>query len=107
MAGELEIDHGFRTERKAGARDWLNGGTGLAAARALAAEGAFVTVNGRTRVRADGAVDALKRELPGAAITGIAADLSRGDDCATLIGQLSDIDVLFNNLGVLEPKPFE
>ncbi|MGX9936609.1 SDR family NAD(P)-dependent oxidoreductase [Advenella kashmirensis] len=82
-------------------------GIGLATARALAAEGASVTVNGRTQARVDSAVDALKRGLPGATITGIAADLSHSEGCLAVIGQLSDIDVLVNNLGIFEPKPFE
>lgn len=82
-------------------------GIGLATARALAAEGASVTVNGRTQARVDSAVNALKGELPGATITGIAADLSRSEGCEFLIGQLPDIDVLVNNLGIFEPKAFE
>jgi NAD(P)-dependent dehydrogenase (short-subunit alcohol dehydrogenase family) len=82
-------------------------GIGLATARALAAEGAYVTVNGRTQARVDGAVDRLRRELSGATIIGIAADLSRGEGCETLIGQLPEVDVLVNNLGIFEPKPFE
>ncbi|HHG4644866.1 TPA: SDR family NAD(P)-dependent oxidoreductase [Pseudomonas aeruginosa] len=82
-------------------------GIGLATARALAAEGASVTVNGRTQARVDSAVNALKDELPGATITGIAADLSRSEGCEFLIGQLPDIDVLVNNLGIFEPKAFE
>ncbi|MEJ3615041.1 SDR family NAD(P)-dependent oxidoreductase [Pseudomonas aeruginosa] len=82
-------------------------GIGLVTARALAAEGASVTVNGRTQARVDSAVNTLKGELPGATITGIAADLSQSEGCETLIGQLPDIDVLVNNLGIFEPKPFE
>jgi NAD(P)-dependent dehydrogenase (short-subunit alcohol dehydrogenase family) len=82
-------------------------GIGLATARALAAEGASVTVNGRTQARVDSAVNTLKGELPGATITGIAADLSQSEGCETLIGQIPDIEVLVNNLGIFEPKPFE
>ena len=82
-------------------------GIGFATARALAAEGAHVTVNGRTEARVGDAVDRLKRELSDATVDGIAADLSSGDGCRTLIGQLPDVDVLVNNLGIFEPKPFE
>lgn len=82
-------------------------GIGFATARALAAEGACVTVNGRTQARVDKAVDALKHEFPGATISGIAADLSRSEGCEALVGQLSDVDVLVNNLGIFEPKPFD
>ncbi len=82
-------------------------GIGLATARALAAEGAYVTVNGRTQARVGSAVEKLKRELTGATISGIAADLSSGEGCEALIGQLREVDVLVNNLGIFEPKSFE
>ena len=82
-------------------------GIGLATARALAAEGAYVTVNGRTQARVRSAVDKLKRELSGATITGIAADLSSGEGCEALIGQLREVDVLVNNLGIFELQSFE
>ena len=82
-------------------------GIGLATARALACEGAHVTVNGRTEARVGHAVDRLRGELSNAAVDGIAADLSSGDGCRALIGHLPDVDVLVNNLGIFEPKPFE
>ncbi len=82
-------------------------GIGLATARALATEGASVTVNGRTQARVRSAVDKLKRELSGATISGIAADLSSGEGCERLIGQLREVDVLVNNLGIFEPQSFE
>ena len=82
-------------------------GIGLAAARALAIEGASVTVNGRTETRVANAVTRLKSELPGATVNGIAADLSTGDGCRALIGRLPEVDVLVNNLGIFEPKAFD
>jgi NAD(P)-dependent dehydrogenase (short-subunit alcohol dehydrogenase family) len=75
--------------------------------RALASEGAYVTVNGRTKARVSSAVERLRAELPGATVDGIAADLSKANGCQTLIGQLPDVDVLVNNLGIFEPKSFE
>jgi NAD(P)-dependent dehydrogenase (short-subunit alcohol dehydrogenase family) len=82
-------------------------GIGFATARALASEGADVTVNGRTEARVSSAVERLRAELPGATVDGIAADLSKANGCQALIGQLPDVDVLVNNLGIFEPKPFE
>jgi NAD(P)-dependent dehydrogenase (short-subunit alcohol dehydrogenase family) len=82
-------------------------GIGFATARMLAAEGAHVTVNGRTQARVGSALEDLRRELPGATISGIAADLSHAEGCATLIGQLPEVDVLVNNLGIFEAKPFD
>jgi len=82
-------------------------GIGFATVRALAREGAHVTLNGRTETRVSKAVDRLKAGLAGATINGIAADLSGADGCRKLIGQLPDVDILVNNLGIFEPKPFE
>jgi NAD(P)-dependent dehydrogenase (short-subunit alcohol dehydrogenase family) len=82
-------------------------GIGFAAARALAREGAMVVVNGRSRTRVDAAVDALRRELPHAHIGGVAADLGTAAGCAELIDQAPDVDILVNNVGIFEPKPFE
>ena len=81
-------------------------GIGLATARALAGEGARVTVNGRTKARVLQAVDYLKRELPEARVEGIAADLSGASGCAELVRQLPRVDILVNNMGIFEPKPF-
>ena len=82
-------------------------GIGFATARVLAGEGAQVTVNGRTEARVAGAVERLQRAVPEATVAGIAADLSGGEGCRTLIERLPDIDVLVNNMGIFEPKPFE
>ena len=82
-------------------------GIGLATARALAAEGASVTVNGRTAQRVSQAVNQLMGEVPGARVQGIAADLSGAAGCAELVRQLSQVDILVNNLGIFEPTPFE
>ena len=82
-------------------------GIGFAAARALAAEGAEVIINGRTQSRIDHALRQLHSEVPGARVTGIALDLGSAAGCEALIGQLPDVDALVNNLGIFEPKPFE
>ena len=82
-------------------------GIGLATARVLAREGARVSLNGRTPARVNAAVDALRVELPGAAIDGIAADLGTASGCDELFRQLPELDVLVNNVGIFEPKPFE
>jgi NAD(P)-dependent dehydrogenase (short-subunit alcohol dehydrogenase family) len=82
-------------------------GIGLATARLLAAEGAIVTVNGRTERRVSAAVDDIRRHVPDARVDGIAADLSDAAGAETVTGQLSDVDVLVNNMGIFEPVPFE
>jgi NAD(P)-dependent dehydrogenase (short-subunit alcohol dehydrogenase family) len=99
------MDYGLR-----GKRALVTGSTagiGYASARALAKEGAHVTVNGRAAERVAAAVQQLEREVQCASVKGIAADLSTAQGCRELIGQLPEVDVLVNNLGIFEPKPFE
>jgi NAD(P)-dependent dehydrogenase (short-subunit alcohol dehydrogenase family) len=82
-------------------------GIGWAAARALAAEGAEVTINGRTGPRVERAVEALLQAVPHATVRGVAADLGTAAGCDALVAGLPEVDVLVNNLGIFEPKPFE
>ncbi len=82
-------------------------GIGWATARALAREGARVTVNGRTPARVDEALARLRADVPGAVVDGVAADLAGADGCRALLDGLPDVDILVNNLGIFEPKRFE
>lgn len=82
-------------------------GIGFATARALAAEGAQVVLNGRTQVRVEQALERLKAEMPRAKLSGLAADLASAEGCRLLTGHLPEVDVLVNNLGIFEPKPFD
>jgi len=76
-------------------------GIGLAIATALAKEGAAVIVNGRTQERVDHAV-----AVSGAA-HGIAADLGTEAGARAVTQKFPAVDILINNLGIFEPKPFE
>jgi NAD(P)-dependent dehydrogenase (short-subunit alcohol dehydrogenase family) len=76
-------------------------GIGLAIATALAKEGVAVIVNGRTQERVDKAV-----QTSGAA-HGIAADLGTEAGARAIISCFPAVDILVNNLGIFEPKPFE
>jgi NAD(P)-dependent dehydrogenase (short-subunit alcohol dehydrogenase family) len=80
-------------------------GIGFATARALAREGARVTLNGRTEARVAEALARMQAE--GLAAAGIAADLSTAAGCRALTEGLPETDVLVNNLGIFEPRPFE
>ena len=82
-------------------------GIGLASARLLAAEGAAVVVNGRTDARVSAAVAAVREAIPGADVRGVAADLSTAGGCHAVFQKVEEIDVLVNNLGIFEPRPFE
>jgi len=82
-------------------------GIGLAIAHALACEGAHVIVNGRTQERVDAARTQIRDKIPQTKIDGIAADLGSSAGCASVLRNFPDIDILVNNLGIFEPKPFE
>ena len=82
-------------------------GIGYAIAQALAAEGAHVTINGRTQAGVDRAIEKLKASVPNANVNGIATDAGNTAGCEQLINALKDVDILVNNLGIFDPKPFE
>src|SRR5262245_26209740 len=82
-------------------------GIGFAAAVALAREGAAVVINGRTQARVQEATGQLLSAVPGAVVNGFAADLGTAAGCAAMIKHLPEVDILVNNMGIFEPKPFE
>jgi NAD(P)-dependent dehydrogenase (short-subunit alcohol dehydrogenase family) len=82
-------------------------GIGLAIAKALAAEGAQVVVNGRTQARISQAVDEIRRSQPSSRIVPFAGDLSEPRVAHAALHQFDHVDILVNNLGAFEPKPFE
>ena len=81
-------------------------GIGFATAEALAREGAHVIVNGRTQRRVDEALEKL-RSARGVRAEGIAADVSGAAGCERVIAAFPELDILVNNMGIFEPKPFE
>jgi NAD(P)-dependent dehydrogenase (short-subunit alcohol dehydrogenase family) len=81
-------------------------GIGFAIAASLAAEGARVTINGRSQARVDEALASLRsRQLPGQ-VDGVAADLSTAEGLDAVLAVLPEADIVVNNLGIFEPKPF-
>jgi NAD(P)-dependent dehydrogenase (short-subunit alcohol dehydrogenase family) len=81
-------------------------GIGYAIAAALADEGARVVVNGRTQARVNKALMTLSQRNRGAEFVGVAADLSASDGVEKLLKETPNADVLVNNLGIFEVKPF-
>jgi NAD(P)-dependent dehydrogenase (short-subunit alcohol dehydrogenase family) len=81
-------------------------GIGHAIAAALAREGATVIVNGRTSAAVDQAVAAMKAQFP-CDVVGFAGDLSLAATTQDLIARHPAVDILVNNLGIFEVKPFE
>jgi NAD(P)-dependent dehydrogenase (short-subunit alcohol dehydrogenase family) len=82
-------------------------GIGFAIARTLAREGTSVVITGRTQQRVDNATEGIRKEIRDAKIRGIAVDLATPDGISKCIQAAPNIDVLVNNVGVYEPKPFE
>ncbi|MBR2536357.1 MAG: SDR family oxidoreductase [Hyphomicrobium sp.] len=81
-------------------------GIGLAIAKVLAAAGASVVVNGRKQATVDQAIAAVKAVAQGGAISGVAADVSTAAGCDAVIKAVPSVDILINNTGIFEPKPF-
>ena len=81
-------------------------GIGRAIATTLAREGARVIINGRTKASVSDVVDEL-RSITGGDILGFAGDLSVAAAAEQVIRDYPDIQILVNNLGIFEPKPFE
>lgn len=82
-------------------------GIGLAIAQALLADGAHVVLNGRGEASVQRALQTLRQQHPQAEVSGIAADLGTAAGCEQVATRLADVDILVNNLGIYEPKPFE
>jgi len=97
----------LQLERKKALVTGSTAGIGFAIARTLASEGASVVVTGRTQNRVDAAVKRIQHEIRKANISGIAADLVTAQGTAKCIEAVPSVDILVNNLGVYEPKPFE
>src|SRR5690348_17314847 len=81
-------------------------GIGFAAARAFAREGARVVVNGRSKERVEEARGRICGDEPNAEVVPVAADLGTRSGVDALLNAVPSVDVLVNNLGIFEPKPF-
>ena len=82
------------------------GGIGLAIAQRLAAEGASVIITGRTEARIAEAKAAIVAQTPGANVRGVAVDFGDVAQVDSLLKAVPTVDILVNNVGIFEPKPF-
>src|SRR5438128_2019764 len=82
-------------------------GIGLAIGSSLAGEGATVIINGRSGRRVDDAIATIRQKHPQARLEACAGDLSTAATAQQVAGQFTHVDILINNLGSYEPKPFE
>ena len=81
-------------------------GIGFAIAAMLAQEGARVVINGRTEARVTAAVEKIRQRMKGAELIGVAADLGTAAGVSAFVKQVPEADILVNNLGIFEVKPF-
>jgi NAD(P)-dependent dehydrogenase (short-subunit alcohol dehydrogenase family) len=81
-------------------------GIGFAIALGLAREGARVTINGRTQAAVDAALERLRKEVPQAKADGVAADCATAGGAQQVFARVPEVDILVNNLGIYERKPF-
>ena len=80
-------------------------GIGFAIAASLAAEGARVIINGRTQAGVDKALAELKPS--GGDVSGFAGNLGTAAAANELFKRHPHVDILVNNLGIFEVRPFE
>jgi NAD(P)-dependent dehydrogenase (short-subunit alcohol dehydrogenase family) len=81
-------------------------GIGFANAAGLAAAGAAVVLNGRKEHSVREAVSRLAGQIKGARVEGVAADLATAAGVAHFTDRIPTADILVNNLGIFDPKPF-
>jgi NAD(P)-dependent dehydrogenase (short-subunit alcohol dehydrogenase family) len=82
-------------------------GIGFAIAAALAREGAAVVINGRSASRLEESAKKLRASGAKGEIIASAIDLSTQTGVDALLKQIPEVDILVNNLGIYEPKPFD
>ena len=81
-------------------------GIGYAIAKGLAAEGARVTITGRTQASVDSALARLRKDVPGANAQGVAADCASAEGAQDVFARVAEADILINNLGIYSRMPF-
>lgn len=95
-ACEMRIDLTGRTALVTGSTQ----GIGAAIATGLARAGARVAVNGRSEERAEESAAQLVKDVPGADVLPVAADVTTEEGAAQVMDALPQVDILVNNLGI-------
>lgn len=83
------------------------GGIGFAIAKVLAQEGALVYINGRSQETVNQAIAKLKQEGTRGELKSAPFDLSHKEGVEALLKEIPSIDILINNVGIYELKPFQ
>jgi NAD(P)-dependent dehydrogenase (short-subunit alcohol dehydrogenase family) len=82
-------------------------GIGLAIGSTLAGEGTTVIINGRSEKRVTGAIEKIRQKHPQAKLEAFIGDLSKAEAVKQAANSFPHLDILVNNLGIYEAKPFE
>lgn len=81
-------------------------GIGYQTAVSFAKEGAEVFLHGRSEADVKVAISKIKSIVPNAKLGGVPADLAIEGGIQKLTKEIPELDVLVNNAGYFEPKPF-
>jgi NAD(P)-dependent dehydrogenase (short-subunit alcohol dehydrogenase family) len=81
-------------------------GIGFVIAKTLARAGASVMINGKSKQKVLSSLEILRKEFPSTEISGVTADLSKKSEVSNLISACPEADILVNNLGIFETRPF-
>lgn len=81
-------------------------GIGFQTALSFAKEGAEVFLHGRSEADVKVAISKIKAIVPNAKLGGLSADLAIEEGIQKLTKEIPELDVLVNNAGYFEPKPF-
>lgn len=82
-------------------------GIGLAIAERLAAEGVDVVISGRSQAKLDeAAANVTAKAANGGKVRAVLADPATAEGAEALIAAVPEVDILVNNLGIYEAKPF-
>jgi NAD(P)-dependent dehydrogenase (short-subunit alcohol dehydrogenase family) len=82
-------------------------GIGLAIASVLVHENATVIINGRQMNRVGAAIAQIQKGTPNAKLEAFAGDLSKPEVADQAASKFPGVQILVNNLGQYDPKPFE
>ena len=82
-------------------------GIGLAIGSTLVGEGATVIINGRSEKRVTEAIEKIRHEHPHAKLEALVGDLSKVEAVNQATSSFPHVNILVNNLGIYEIKPFE
>ncbi len=82
-------------------------GIGLAIAKEVAREGAHVILTGRNEDRLEKAKQDVAKEAPEVQVDTLSVDFAENEQVEKLLETHPEVDILINNVGLFEPKPFE